>query len=56
MGETFGEYGHPRQSGRGQWPSVIGDAFPAWRKKIKSGKLARTRRWLEQADALLATV
>jgi len=34
----------------------FGDEFPAWRKKMKSGKLARTRRRLNQAEALLAQV
>ena len=32
----------------------FGDEFPEWRKQMKSGKLARTRRRLEQAEALLA--
>jgi hypothetical protein len=31
-----------------------GDDFPTWRKKMKSGKLARTRRRLEQTEALFA--
>ena len=34
----------------------FGDEFPAWRKKMKSGKLARTRRRLKQAEALLAPI
>ena len=32
----------------------FGDEFPDWRKEMKSGKLARTRRRLEQAEAILA--
>jgi len=31
-----------------------GDAFPAWRKQMKSGKLARTQHRLEQTKALFA--
>ena len=31
----------------------FGDDFPAWRKEMKSGPLARTRRRVEQANALL---
>jgi hypothetical protein len=31
-----------------------GDDFPAWRKKMKSGKLARTQRRLKQTEALFA--
>lgn len=32
-----------------------GDDFPAWRKKMKSGKLSRTQHRLEQTKALFAT-
>jgi hypothetical protein len=32
----------------------FGDAFPARRKKMKSGKLARTQHRLEQTKALFA--
>jgi hypothetical protein len=32
----------------------FGDDFPSWRKEMKSGKLARTRRRLEQTKALFA--
>ncbi|ORV81520.1 hypothetical protein AWC11_27210 [Mycobacterium interjectum] len=32
----------------------FGDEFPDWRKDMKAGKFARTRRRLEQADAVLA--
>jgi hypothetical protein len=31
----------------------FGDEFPAWRKEMKNGPLARTRRRVEQANALL---
>jgi hypothetical protein len=31
----------------------FGDEFPAWRREMKSGKLARTRRRVSQAKALL---
>ena len=34
----------------------FGDEFPTWRKKMKSGKLARTRYRLKQAEALLAPI
>jgi hypothetical protein len=32
----------------------FGDEFPDWRKEMKSGKFARTRRRVQQADTLLA--
>jgi hypothetical protein len=32
----------------------FGDDFPNWRKEMKSGKLARTRRRLQQTEALFA--
>src|ERR1700756_622021 len=32
----------------------FGDMFPDWRKEMKSGRLARTRRRLEQAEAMVA--
>jgi hypothetical protein len=37
----------------GKEKQKFGDQFPAWRKEMKSGPLARTRRRVEQANALL---
>jgi hypothetical protein len=37
----------------GQEKQKFGDEFPAWRREMKSGALARTRRRVAQANALL---
>jgi hypothetical protein len=37
----------------GKEQQEFGDEFPAWRKEMKNGPLARTRRRVEQANALL---
>jgi len=37
----------------GQEKQKFGDEFPAWRREMKSGPLARTRRRVAQANALL---
>jgi hypothetical protein len=37
----------------GKEQQKFGDEFPAWRKEMKNGPLARTRRRVEQANALL---
>jgi hypothetical protein len=37
----------------GKEKQKFGDEFPAWRKEMKNGPLARTRRRVEQANALL---